>query len=172
MRNAWLVPFTVLLCGPVLGQASIYDRCITAIGAGDLDIVSELAATIQRFNAIPANELDRATQCVSQAMNELMRFDAASGNFISAEVYDEELNKRREAYEARIVEQERRRAAQLERQMLVEIRQEINRSLIAADIFEACTDLYAVDKSRAVLNSLCVDSFNVNGHPKLVDYIE
>lgn len=172
MRHVWLLAFALLLCGPALGQGSIYDRCITAIGASDADTVSELAATIQRFNTIPANDVDLATQCVSQAMGKPMRFDTASGTFIPADVYDQELEKRREASEARIAEEERRRAALLERRRLVEIREEINRSLIATDIFEACTDLYALDKSRAILNSLCVDSFNANGHPNLRDYVE
>lgn len=172
MRNVWLVPFAVFLCGPAIAQGSIYDRCITAIEAADTGTVSKLAATIQRFNTIPANDLERATQCVSEAMGQLMRFDTASGAFIPADFYDEELEKRREANEARIAEEERRRAALLERGRLAEIREEINRSLIATDIFEACTELYAVEKSRAILNSLCVDSFNVNGHPRLGDYDE
>jgi hypothetical protein len=43
-----------------------------------------------------------------------------------------------------------------------------NQSLILNDTHEACTKLYASEKSEAMLNQTCVDAFNRMGHPNLV----
>ena len=48
-------------------------------------------------------------------------------------------------------------------------RENENRLLIAKDVREACTKLYFRDKSAAILNQVCLDSFSVNGHPLLGD---
>lgn len=91
MTKVWLVFVACLVCGPALSQTSIYDRCISAIEAGDSTTVTALATTIQRFNSIPTNDLDSATECVSQAVSEPMKFDTASGRFVPAVTYSEVL---------------------------------------------------------------------------------
>lgn len=168
MRHICTAIFVILVCGPAFAQSTIFEKCISAIEAGDTDAVIQFAATIQRLNTISAANIDFASRCVSEALGKNVKFEPRLGGFFDAQ----ELESKRATDAALAEEGKRRVEAQLEAKRRVELRKELNRSLLAEDIYETCVELYYVDKSRAVLNSLCVESFTVRGHPRLKDFLE
>lgn len=175
MRHICTAIVAILVCGPAFAQSTIFEKCISAIESGDTDAVVQFAATIQRLNTISSANTDFANRCVSEALGKNVKFEPRLGGFFDAQ----ELESKRATNDALVEEKFRRAAAQLEAQRAqleaqrrVELRKELNRSLLAEDIYETCVELYYVDKSRAVLNSLCIESFTVRGHPRLKDFLE
>lgn len=159
-------------------QGSIYSRCAAAIAAGDQEAVISLASTLRRFNTHPAQNLEAAEECVSAAEGKPMRIIQPSGEFVPVEEYDAERDRRAAEREAMAKQRaaldkvrEELRKAREAREQEAKRQKEVNRALIADDVFRACNDLYEDDFVVAMTNRVCVDSFSANGHPRLEEVL-
>lgn len=177
MIRRYAAALLIFLSAYSYGCADIYSDCRAAIERGDAEQVKKIAGSIRRFSQFGA-KLAAAEDCVSAAEGYPVRYWPSEGTFISAEEYQSLIIEKREAAEAererRLAEDAARTAAEASARATAaairrqsELRQQENNDLIAEEVFEACKELYVRDWILAMTSELCVQSFRVNGHPRL-----
>ena len=165
LKKSLITLSSILFATTASAQSDIYGRCAEAIDAENVELVVELANTMQRFNQHPARKIEAAEACVSEARGAPVRFDRATGDFIDQGEYEVMI----EANEAnRLAQEATQEAAQSQRMQaraLVQSRRETNQQLIALGIYNSCTELFNGDQISAMTNEACLNSFRANGHP-------